>query len=168
MWTASRRQRRSSLWAWLFFGRLRGGQKGGAGAQRRSCGQHCVGAGRKFSLVLNLRAAKTQGGHLTRASQKSGQGHRITAGARNEASGRHLYRHCPLVLFRPSAGMWISTTNRCCFILAVHTQLGFMARLQQRLNGMLTTAVLENTLRASTYDRVGADLDNLRCNRSRY
>ena len=45
--------------------------------------------------------------------------------------------------------------------LAVHTQLEHMARLQQELNGMLTTAVLEeNTLRASTYDRVGADLDS--------
>lgn len=45
--------------------------------------------------------------------------------------------------------------------LAVHTQLEHMVRLQQELNGMLTTAVLEeNTLRASTYDRVGADLDS--------
>ena len=45
--------------------------------------------------------------------------------------------------------------------LAVHTQLEHMVRLQQELNGMLTTAVLEeNTLRSSTYDRVGADLDS--------
>jgi len=45
--------------------------------------------------------------------------------------------------------------------LAIHTQLEHMVRLQQELNGMLTMAVLEeNTLRASTYDRVGSDLDN--------
>ncbi|GAB3364103.1 MULTISPECIES: GGDEF domain-containing protein [Giesbergeria] len=45
--------------------------------------------------------------------------------------------------------------------LTVHTQLERMARLQQELNGMLSTAVLEeNTLRASTYDRVGTDLDS--------
>lgn len=44
--------------------------------------------------------------------------------------------------------------------LAVHTQLERMVRLTQELNGMLTMAVLEeNTLRASTYDRVHADLD---------
>lgn len=45
--------------------------------------------------------------------------------------------------------------------LTVHTQLEHMVRLQQELNGMLTTAVLEeNTLRASTYSRVGAELDS--------
>lgn len=45
--------------------------------------------------------------------------------------------------------------------LAVHTQLEHMVRLQQELNSMLTTAVLEeNTLRASTYDRVNADLNH--------
>ncbi len=45
--------------------------------------------------------------------------------------------------------------------LAVHTQLERMVRLKQELNGMLTVAVLEeNTLRASTYERVHADLNN--------
>lgn len=44
--------------------------------------------------------------------------------------------------------------------LAVHTQLERMVRLKQELNAMLTMAVLEeNTLRASTYDRVHSDLN---------
>jgi diguanylate cyclase (GGDEF)-like protein len=44
--------------------------------------------------------------------------------------------------------------------LAVHTQLERMVRLKQELNAMLTLAVLqENTLRASTYDRVHSDLN---------
>ncbi len=44
--------------------------------------------------------------------------------------------------------------------LAVHTQLEHMVRLQQELNSMLTIAMLEeNTLRASTYDRINDDLN---------
>lgn len=44
--------------------------------------------------------------------------------------------------------------------LTIHTQLEHMVRLQQELNGMLTIAMLEeNTLRASTYDRVSDDLN---------
>ena len=45
--------------------------------------------------------------------------------------------------------------------LAVHTQLERMVRLKQELNAMLTVAVLEeNTLRASTYERVHSDLNS--------
>ena len=74
-----------------------------------------------------------------------------------------IYAAIAILVFTMAIGWHIDAKNEQMHEhhLAVHTQLEHMARLQQELNGMLTAAALEeNTLRASTYDRVSADLDS--------